>query len=210
MVIKAVLFDLDQTLIDFITMKVEACRSAIKAMIKAGLKINERNGLKKLMETYFKYGIESDIAFTKFLEGEMGKADPDILQTGIDAYVKTKPKFLKPYPYVLETLEMLKFLDLKVGIVTDAPRAKAMRRLEAMNIIEFFDFIVTFDDTGVKKSEELPIKLAIKKLNLYPEEILFVGDSFERDIKPAKKLGMKTLLVKRCDDLKKIKNFLPT
>ena len=210
MVIKAVLFDLDQTFIDFITMKVEACRSAIKAMIKAGLKINERNGLKKLMETYFKYGIESDIAFTKFLEGEMGKADPDILQTGIDAYVKTKPKFLKPYPYVLETLEMLKFLDLKVGIVTDAPRAKAMRRLEAMNIIEFFDFIVTFDDTGVKKSEELPIKLAIKKLNLYPEEILFVGDSFERDIKPAKKLGMKTLLVKRCDDLKKIKNFLPT
>ncbi len=209
MVIKAVLFDLDQTLIDFITMKVEACRSAIKAMIKVGLKINERDGLKKLMETYFKCGIESDIAFTKFLEGEMGKSDPDILQTGIDAYVKTKPKFLKPYPYVLETLEMLKFLDLKVGIVTDAPRVKATRRLEAMNIIEFFDFIVTFDDTGVKKTEELPMKLAIKKLNLYPEEILFVGDSFERDIKPAKKLGMKTLLVKRCDDLKKIKNFLP-
>ena len=47
----------------------------------------------------------------------------------------------------------------------------------------------------------------MKKLNLHPEEILFVGDSLTRDIIPAKKLGMKTLLVNRYDDLKKIKNF---
>jgi len=208
MVIKAVLFDLDQTLIDFIKMKVEACRSAIKAMIKAGLKIDEKKGLKKLMETYYKLGIESDIAFTKFLEEQTGKVDENILKTGIDAYVKTKPKFLKPYPYVLEMLEMLKSSNLKLGIVTDAPRKKAMKRLDAMDITDFFDVIITFDDTKVKKTEELPLKVAMERLNLYPEEILFVGDSFTRDIQPAKNLGMKTLLVNRYDDLKKIKNFL--
>ena len=39
MVIKAVLFDIDNTLIDFMKMKKECCRAAIDAMISAGLKI---------------------------------------------------------------------------------------------------------------------------------------------------------------------------
>ncbi len=205
--IKAVLFDLDQTLIDLIKMKTEACKSAIKAMIKAGLKIDEKTGYKKLMQTYFRVGIDSNIAFTKFLEEETGKVDERILQAGINAYLKTKPSFLKPYPYVLETLEYLKSLGLKLGIITDAPREKAIQRLEGMNIIHFFDLIITFDDTGEKKPSEKPFKLAMKKLNLYPEEILFVGDSFMRDIRPAKKLGMKTLRIKRYEDLKGVKDL---
>jgi len=77
-----------------------------------------------------------------------------------------------------------------------------------MNITHFFDLIITFDDTGEKKPSENPFKLAIGKLNLYPEEILFVGDSFMRDVRPAEKLGMKTLRIKRCEDLKKIKKLV--
>ena len=110
--IKAVLFDLDQTLIDFIKMKTEACRSAIKAMIKAGLKIDEKAGYRKLMHTYFRVGIDSNIAFTRFLEQQTGRVDGKILRAGIDAYLKTKPNFLKPYPHVIETLEYLKNLNL--------------------------------------------------------------------------------------------------
>jgi len=206
--IKAVLFDLDQTLIDFIKMKTEACKSAIKAMIKAGLEINEKSGYRKLMHTYFRIGIDSNIAFTRFLEEETGKADERILQAGIDGYLKTKPSFLKPYPLVLETLEYLKSLNLKLGIITDAPKAKAIQRLEGMNITHFFDLIITLDDTGEEKPSEKPFKLAIEKLNLYPKEILFVGDSYIKDIKGAGKLGMKTLRIKRYQDLKKIKEFV--
>jgi putative hydrolase of the HAD superfamily len=206
--IKAVLFDLDQTLIDLVKMKTEACKSAIKAMIEAGLKIDEKTGYRKLMQIYFKSGIDSNIAFMKFLEEETGRADEKILQAGIDAYLKTKPSFLKPYPYVMETLEYLKSIGLNMGIVTDAPREKAVQRLEAMKIIQFFGLIITFDDTGEKKPNNKPFRLAMEKLNLYPEEILFVGDSFMRDIRPTKKLGMKTLRIKRAEDLKKIKDLV--
>jgi len=206
--IKAVLFDLDQTLIDLVKMKTEACKSAIKAMIKVGLKINEKAGYKRLMHTYFRVGIDSNIAFTKFLEEETGKADERILQAGIDAYLKTKPSFLKPFPHVLETLEYLKSLNLKLGIITDAPKAKAVQRLEGMNIIHFFDLIITLDDTGELKPSDKPFKLALKRLNLYPEEILFVGDSYTRDIKGAGRLGMETLQIRRYEDLKRIKEFV--
>jgi len=208
MQIKAVLFDLDQTLIDFIKMKVEACRSAIDAMIKVGLKIDKREGLKKLMETYFRLGIESNKAISKFLEEQTGRIDETILKTGIDAYLKTKPHFLKPYPYVLETLEFLKNMNLRLGIVTDAPKEKAIDRLRTMDIVHFFDVIIAFDDSGIKKPSELPFLLAINKLGLKPEQILFVGDSIRRDIEPAEKLGMKTLLIKKYTDLKKIEQKL--
>jgi len=208
MQIKAVLFDLDNTLMDFVKMKKEACKSAINAMIKAGLKMKRREGYEKLMECYFRIGLDSSIAFTKFLQEQTGEVDEKILQAGIRGYQKTKPNFLKPYPYVLETLEMLKSLGLKIGIVTDAPREKAIQRLNAMNITKYFEIIITLDDTGVRKKELIPLKLAMKKLNLLPEEILFVGDSYRRDIEPAKKIGMKTLLIEKYQDLRKIKNFI--
>lgn len=207
MPIKAVLFDLDNTLIDFIKMKKEACRSAVKAMRKVGLKVDEKTCLEKLMDTYYKLGLESDVAITTFLRELTGKVDENILQSGIKGYLKAKPNFLKPYPYVLETLEILKSQGLKLGIVTDAPKEKAIQRLNAMNITKFFDIIVTYTESRVKKPDLLPFKLAIKKLDLNPEEILFVGDSFRRDIEPARKLGMNTLLVKKYEDLKKIRNY---
>lgn len=208
MTIKAVLFDLDQTLIDFLKMKREACKAAIKAIIKAGLKINKRTAFKKLMNTYFRVGIDSNIAFTKFLEEQTGRVDEKILQAGIDAYLKKKPNFLKPYPHVLETLEWLKFRGLKLGMVTDAPREKAMQRLDGIGITKYFDVIVTFDDTGVKKPNKLPFELAMSRLDVSSSEVLFVGDSLKRDIIPAKNLGMKTLLIKSFHDLKKIEKLV--
>jgi putative hydrolase of the HAD superfamily len=48
----------------------------------------------------------------------------------------------------------------------------------------------------MEKASLEPLKLAAEKLSLKPEEILLVGDSIERDIEPAKKLGMKTALAK--------------
>jgi len=207
MSIKAVIFDLDNTLIDFIKMKKEACRSAVKAMRRVGLKIDEKTCLEKLMDTYYRVGLESDVAITTFLKELTGEVDENILQAGIDGYLKAKPNFLKPYPYVLETLEMLKNQGLKLGIITDAKREKALQRLDAMNITRFFDIIITYTESKVKKPDLFPFKLAMKKLDLGPEDILFVGDSVRRDIEPAKKLRMQTLLIKTYEDLKKIKNY---
>lgn len=208
MVIKTVLFDLDQTLIDFLKMKVESCKAALDAMIEAGLKVDKKTGLKKLIETYFREGIESNTAFTKFLEQEAGGVDKKILQAGIDAYLKRKPDFIKPYPYVLEILEFLKSNKVKIGLVTDAPREKALYRLDNMRFTKIFDVIVTYSESKVEKPNEIPFKSAMRMLKAEPSETLFVGDSLERDILPSQNLGMKTLWIKKPEDLKKIKDLI--
>lgn len=193
--IKAIIFDLDQTLIDFMKMKKEAVRSAIKAMIKTGLKVDESNGYNKLMKIYMKLGIESENAFQEFLKNELGRIDEKLLAAAINAYLKTKNSFMKPYPKVKTTLYKLRKKGIKLVVVTDAPKVKAYQRLLAMDIEKYFDFVIGFEDAGKKKTE-LPFKIAIEKLKLGPEEIMVIGDSIKRDVIPARKLGMISVFAK--------------
>jgi HAD superfamily hydrolase (TIGR01509 family) len=194
--IKAVIFDLDNTLIDFIKMKEEACRAAVGAMVDAGLKMNRKLAYRKMMETYFSVGIESDRAFTEFLKRETGKVDARLLAAALNAYLKAKDDFLLPYPEVGRTLAKLKKKGLALAIVTDAPKVKAYQRLLAMGMDKMFDLVIGFEDTSQKKSTGIPLRVALQRLNLRPEEVLAVGDSMERDVEPARKIGMGTVLAR--------------
>ncbi len=194
--IKAVIFDLDNTLIDFMKMKKLSCEEAVSAMIDAGLNMKKDDALKKLFELYDKYGIEYKDIFQIFLEQNTGKIDYKILSNGVIAYRRIKNGFLSPYPHVQNTLIELKKRGLKLAIVSDAPRLRAWLRLAAMRLSNFFDVVVTYDDTGQRKPSKVPFEAAISQLGLTPEEVLMVGDWPERDILGAKSLGMKTCFAK--------------
>ena len=83
---RAILFDLDNTLIDFMQMKQESCKAAVQAMISAGLKMDKKEAYSKLMKTYFKLGLESDVVFTQFLK-ETGNFNHKILAAAINKYL---------------------------------------------------------------------------------------------------------------------------
>ncbi len=203
--IKAVLFDLDNTLIDFMGMKRNSCEAAVEAMIDAGLRIKKEKALKRLFNLYDKFGLEDNKIFQKFLNEETGKVDYRILANAIVAYRGVRSSYLKAYPHTDYVLIRLKSKGIKLAIVTDAPRLKAWIRLMAMKIGNFFDVVVTYEDTKQLKPSNLPFKAALKKLNLKPQECLMVGDMPNRDIEGAKKLGMKTCFAKYGDPTKKRK-----
>jgi putative hydrolase of the HAD superfamily len=190
--IKAVIFDLDNTLINFLKMKKLSCSAAIDAMIGAGLNVEHEKAIKVLFELYDKYGLEEKTIFQKFLKKLTGKVDYRILANGIVAYRKVRTGFLEPYPNVDYVLLKLKGRGIKLGIITDAPKLKAWIRLASMKLSNYFDVVVAFEDTKKLKPSKLPFKAALKKLKLKPSECLMVGDWPERDIKGAKAIGMKT------------------
>lgn len=194
--IKAVLFDLDNTLIDFMRMKKNSCEAAISAMIDAGLKVKKEKALKKLFNLYDKYGLEDNKIFQKFLKEEIGKIDYRILANAIVAYRNVRSSYLQPYPHTDYVLIKLKSKGIKLAIVSDAPKLKAWLRLMAMKVGNFFDVVVAFEDTKQLKPSSLPFEAALKKLNLKPEDCLMVGDLPHRDVEGAKKLGMKTCFAK--------------
>lgn len=196
MAIRAVLFDLDNTLVDFMRMKQLCSEAAIHAMRDAGLQMQHGKALRLLFKLYEKHGIEDQKIFEKFLRKAIGAVDYRILAQGIAAYRRVKAGYLVPYPHVRETLIKLKEQGLLLGIVSDAPRMQAWLRLAEMNLTEFFDLVIALEDTGQKKPSKLPFRQAIKKLRIKPKEILFVGDNPERDIKGAKSVGMHTALAR--------------
>lgn len=194
--IKAVIFDLDNTLIDFMKMKKASVNAAVDAMISAGIKMSKDEATKALYELYDKFGIEYQQIFQKFLKKTSKKVDYKILAAGIVAYRKVQTSFLEPYGSVVPTLLRLREQGFKLAIVSDAPRLRAWLRLVEMKLQDFFDVVVCHEDTNHYKPSSLPFLKALKKLKLKPEECLMVGDWPERDIKGAKQLGIKTAFAK--------------
>jgi putative hydrolase of the HAD superfamily len=156
---------------------------------------------RKLDKVYWEVGIESDMGITEFLR-RMGKLDDKILAAGINGYVKGKIANTKPVEGAVATIKRLKRSGLKVGVVTDAPRLKAWKRLNIMGMDNLFDVVVAYEDTGRKKPDKAPFEAALKKLKVKPEEAVMVGDWYERDVEGAKKLGMKAVLIGKahCDE----------
>ncbi|MCO6465283.1 MAG: TIGR02253 family HAD-type hydrolase [Bradyrhizobiaceae bacterium] len=197
--IRAVVFDLDNTLVDFMAMKRQAVDAAVGAMIDAGLQLTFDQVKGHIDTIYAELGIEYQKVFDKLLEDVLGRVDPRIISAGIIAYRRAREAALKPYPHVTATLMQLNRRGLRLGILSDAPTREAWLRLCFINYHHFFDEVVTFDDTGKRKPDPAPFKLALDRLGVKPEEAIMVGDWAERDMVGAKNVGMLTAFARYGD-----------
>lgn len=189
--IEGILFDLDNTLIDFMKMKRMACSEAAAAMIGGGLKMDFQTLEKELFDFYLNYGIEGDYPFTDFLKKHNAYSNA-MLASAINAYHRVKAAFLELYPGLIPIFIQLIKRGIKLGIVTDAPSLKAHQRIDAMKLHGFFDVVIT----EAKKPHEKAFLEATKKLKLKPDEVMMVGDWPEKDIEGAKKAGLVTCFAK--------------
>ena len=194
--IKAVVFDLDNTLVDFMKMKEMAVEGAVEAMIDAGLPLRKEEAIKKIYEIYDREGIEDQKVFDKFLSETFGRIDYKILAAGIVGYRKAKEAALVLYPHVHYTLMELLKMGKRLAVISDAPKLQAWTRLAQTGLHHYFEVVVTFDDTGKRKPDPEPFIFALDKLNVKPEESIMIGDWAERDIIGAKTIGMVTVFAR--------------
>ena len=197
--INGVIFDLDNTLLDFMEMKEFAVKAAIKGMIEAGLSINEAKSYDDIIKIYEKYGWENQSVFNVFLEKQIGYVDNKYLAAGIVAYRRAREANLMAYPNVNNTLMFLVKNGIKLGVVSDAPSREAWMRIYYLNLYHFFDVVITYDDSKERKPSSKPFELALKKLGLSPAETIMIGDWPDRDVVGAKKIGMRTAFARYGD-----------
>ncbi len=98
---------------------------------------------------------------------------------------------------VLDTLAELKAKKVKIGIVTNGLRADYERALHMLEAGECFEVTVGVDSCGSAKPDRRIFLYAVEKLQLKPPQVLFVGDSVEKDYEGAKRAGLKSLLIDR-------------
>jgi putative hydrolase of the HAD superfamily len=194
--LKAVIFDLDNTLVDFMLMKKQAIDAAINAMRDAGFKLSTDEIHQRIDQIYDERGIEFQNVFDELLYREFSKIDYKILSAGVIAYRRAREAALVPYPHVTMTLINLTKMQLKLGVVSDAPGKEAWLRLCYLNFHHLFDAVVTFDDTGMRKPNPEPFRKVLEMLQIEPAEALMVGDWAERDVLGASQVGMKTVFAR--------------
>ncbi len=197
--IKAIVFDLDNTLVDFMTMKRRAIDAAIDAMLDAGLDLDRTEVANRIDAIYKERGIEYQNIFDDLLFGLLNKVDHRILASGIVAYRRAREAALKPYPHVTATLMELIRRGIKLAVLSDAPSREAWLRLCFIGFHHIFTTAVTFDDTGERKPSQKPFRKVLELLDVEPSQALMVGDWPERDIAGAKAVGMKTAFARYGD-----------
>ena len=197
--INTIIFDIDNTLLDFMLMKKKSVSAAVNAMLESGLNLDYDIAYNKIFDIYESRGYEYQEVFDFFIKEEIGYVDYKILGSAIVHYKRAKEDTLTLYPNTYETLIKLSKLGMNLGVLSDAPKREAWVRLCSLNLHHIFDSVVTFDDTGYRKPHPEPFKKICKMLNSDPKLSLMVGDWPERDIEGAKSLGMKTAYAKYGD-----------
>ena len=194
--IKAIVFDLDNTLLDFMKMKSLSIKAAVNGMINAGMDININSATSQIYHIYETKGYEHQEVLNEFIVNTLGQINYKFLAAGIVEYKKAKEKSLNLYDDVVPTLNKLLDMGLRLGVVSDAPSREAWIRLYTLKLHNKFEHVVTFNDTGFHKPAKEPFLKISEKLNLDLSECMMIGDWPDRDIKGAKQVGMKTAFAK--------------
>ena len=199
--IKAVVFDLDNTIYNY-----DECH--IVAMKLLEEYVCDKYGLNKVD---FRKNFELAKVEVKKLLGNTGASHNRMLYMQIflekinqspvedalelyDIYWRAMLEKMTPFKYVMPLMKQLKHRKIEIGILTDLTAHIQHRKIKKLCITEYIDAIVTSEEVGAEKPSSIAFSRIIQKLHCNPQEILMIGDSQKKDIDGAVNVGMRGML----------------
>ena len=95
------------------------------------------------------------------------------------------------------TLAKLKKMGLKLGLITGGYQSDLEKILPKVSLQKFFDVCVCGDTVGKRKPNPQVFRYALNQLNIRASEAIFIGDRLDTDYLGAKKAGMTPILIRR-------------
>lgn len=212
--IKAVLFDLDNTLYDDVPATNEAKKGVFK-IVKNYYDID----FEKFLEVYelSKDEIHRELAgtasshnkalyFQRFIEKMDKGIKPSVILEMYDAFWNSFLDNIRLDDGVIDVLKFIKKKGLKTGLITNLTTHIQLRKIKRLGIEEFIDVLVTSEEAGAEKPRAIMFLKASNRLNVLTKESLMIGDSVVSDVEGSNAVGMKSVLINRnktnVDDLK--------
>ncbi len=189
--IRAVLFDLDGTLLDR-DRSLAAFAEDQYERLEAFKHVPKEEYLRRFVELDARGYVWKDRVYRTLIEefGSEGRAKAEEL---LEDYVNSFRFHCRPFPGTLELLEGLKRRGFKLALVTNGYTDFQNANVSALNINPFFDEILISEREGVRKPDPEIFLRALHRLGVSPEEAVFVGDHPENDIDGAAKAGLRTI-----------------
>ena len=172
-----------------ITLSEDMIFAAIDVLLKYNTRVN-----------YREWETTSDCIFNEILKRWGIQTDLYTIKSGFYSFFKADAE---PYPETIETMEKLKQYGIKTGILTDvAYGMDNVFSLEDISVLsDFIDIAITSVDVGYRKPNSAGYLKLLESLEIYPDEMIFIGDE-EKDIIGAKKLGIVSALINRSKEIK--------
>lgn len=192
--VKAVIFDLDDTLYDCSGTLVHSNRLRTARVVADAIGCSEKEAYELLLTLDKKKTISGDIYEeiarqyslpASFLE--------DIRRTLSNVTISG----IKPFKGIISTLKNLKKRGLALFLVTVGRREEQEKKIDVLGLRGMFDEITVLDTTVTgSEAKKAGFREILDRHDLSPEEVLCVGDRMDRELKVAKELGIHTIMVK--------------
>ncbi|RYG26027.1 HAD family hydrolase [bacterium] len=116
-------------------------------------------------------------------------------------YMERRDANLCLFPDALPLLDRLREEGYRMGLITNGPADIQRQEVATLGIADYFDPIYIEGEVGYGKPDSRVLKSAAEAVGEPPERILFVGNSYGHDIRPAIEAGWKTAWIRRASDV---------
>ena len=193
--INTVIFDFDNTIYDYDKSNNKALEYLFNS-ISSDFNI-DINIIKKLyyeINKNIKSSNNSSNKFNKIIYIKQLFESLNINLINIDKYLNIYNTHfdnnLELYEEVLEIIILFKEHNIKIGLLSNNIFEQQYKKLKKLNILQYFDAIQTSDECGEEKPNINMFLSILNKLNVMPQNTIFIGDNLEHDIIPSLKLGI--------------------
>ncbi|MCQ1535588.1 HAD family hydrolase [Methanosarcina sp. KYL-1] len=211
--VKGVIFDCYQTLIDIETDEhsIETYEAVGRWLAYQGVRIEPeklkdsymlkvRERMDESQEIYPEVRVE-EIFADICRENSVWKINEKLL--GMDTarvFRAASIRKLRPFPQSIKLIEHC--INIPKCVISNGQRVFSELELRFLGLYNYFDFVIFSSDVGYKKPDLRLFMTALKRmgLELEPKCVMSIGDSYENEILPAKKLGMRSMHIEEAWD----------
>ncbi|TLS37527.1 HAD family hydrolase [Pseudalkalibacillus caeni] len=193
--VRAVLFDLDGTLLD----RMSTIRRFIAAQFDrypAFHKVDKQTFCQRFEQLDANGYVWKDTVYEQLLK-EFNVTSLEV-QELLDDYLDRYSEYSVPYPGMKELLHRLGD-KYKLGIITNGREATQLPSIKSLGIETIFEIILISETEGVKKPDPQIFRRAAELLDCDISECLYIGDHPFNDVEGAKQAGMKAIWKKSGD-----------
>lgn len=204
---KAIIFDLDDTILDT-TLSADRLWSKAAAAFseRAGLELSKLDEQMKLSRDWFwndpernKIGrMDLDLARTWCVEHaleELGKPDNALADEIATWFTERRIPSMQPFDGAIQTLHTLKDAGVRLALASNGKGETQREKVELFNLEPLFDCIIIEGEFGIGKPDRRVFDYALQTLDAKPEETWMVGDNLNWEVATPQSLGIKGIWV---------------
>ena len=187
--IKAVLFDLDNTILD----RVSTFKKFVNAFVNTYFQhIEEKTYIIKRIIYLDQDGYkDKNELFSELLEELPWYSKPEMIEllNYYKVYYVTNATLMEDAEEIIHYVRQ----KYKIGLITNGRNVIQYGKIDQLGIRDDFDLIIVSEEAGIKKPNVKIFEKAIEKLELRADECIYIGDHPINDIEGAGRAGMETI-----------------